>query len=203
MSRRPAVFPLRPVLLALVVAGTLPLAACGNDREDAAAPASDAVAESRQEAREARRARRGEDRGEAELVVGDQRWTSSSASARKRDSGALSISAGSTRVEGQNATGARLSLSVAAYQGPGSYPAGMGSMWVRVGFNAEKAAQAEGSPDALNEVLSGATTVHLMQATIEIESEADGFITGSYHLPAAASRSGKEISGSFRARIRD
>lgn len=214
MQRCPSLSLVHRAFLALATLGLLSLlVACGGDDEpeagsdapsDASAggPADGAAAASAAGVPPSGHA--GSGRGEASLLVGEGRWTTSVATASRRDDGRLRISAGGARADGDAYSGTQLNLVIGNYRGPGNYHAQVGSMWLRLGDDAVKAAAvADGSPDPIHEALSGATTVHLSRATINIGSEAGGFITGSYHMAAGAVRGMPEVQGSFRARILD
>lgn len=145
------------------------------------------------------------DRGEASMRIGGADWQAGSANARLRGK-ALNVSAmHSNRVE-ETVITERLSLQIPDYRGPGRYAAATGSNFVRAGIRIPKAADdsTQAASAVLADALQGARMIRLDNAEVEIESVADGFVRGRFHLEAASGGAQPSVSdGRFRARLRD
>lgn len=148
-----------------------------------------------------RKDRASKDRGSAAFTAGENSWTATSASVRRK-ADTLRISASNSSREGDMAIGERLSLVIPAYQGPGTYQAGPTSMWVRAGFDTSKDKSEQQTQQAAMAVLQGAKQIRLAGAEVEITADDGDFIEGRFATSAGSDPATAVRDGHFRAQVK-
>lgn len=146
-----------------------------------------------------------EDKGTAKLVIGEDDWSAERATARLRN-GNLTISASKTDMADGKVARQELRFTVKDFGGPGSYQTGMGSMFVGVGFDLDKAKEAEGDDAKTQEMavdtIKGAETIMIMNGKVEITEATDEHIDGTIEYAPPAQTKQPGIKGSFHAVIK-
>lgn len=144
-----------------------------------------------------------EDRGNARFTLAGDAWVGTRASARlKKDR--LRISASNSARAGEKVKTGQLKLNMSDYKGPGRYKSDGMSMFIEVNFDVpdDKDDQAA-AKKTLMDALGNTNHITLTNADIEITSDSDGFIDGTFAMEKSANTPESTITdGQFHARIR-
>jgi hypothetical protein len=151
--------------------------------------------------------KKNEDKGAASVKIGDVTWTAERANARLRDK-RLSISASRMEMSKSDAKRQQVSLVIADYDGPGDYKAAMGSSFVGVGIDIEKAKDAAESDSKTAAVakqsMQNADVIMLHGADIHVTSAGDEFIDGTFEWKAPPGMKDPSLTdGTFHALVKE
>lgn len=153
-----------------------------------------------------------EDKGNANLMLGDEEWGVDRCSAKVKD-GKLRISASRMeRIDGKMSREA-LTISVPDFNGTGEYTLNNANTnFTGVGLSTKAIEDAKGDEKAANEAVTkaatkaigGSTVVLMMGAKVKIESAGDDYIDGTIDWSGATTLRGpSSVSGKFHARVMD
>lgn len=152
-----------------------------------------------------------EDKGNANLKLGDEEWGVDRCSAKIKD-GKLRITASRMeRVDGKMSREA-LTISVPDYKGTGDYTLNNANTnFTGVGLDTKGLEEAKGDEKAANEAatkaatkaISGGTVILMMGAKLKIESAGDDYIDGTIDWTGATMRGPGSVSGKFHARVKE
>ncbi len=176
-------------ILPVLALSLLALTSCGSDEASASAGSSGGKS----------------DKGSASMQIGGQAWTATRASARQKDKRLKLEFTRSDRV-GSVSQRDSTTLSLRDYSGPGTYKAGTGSQFVRVGIDTGKVVDEENAGAVALDALGDAVMLMLMEAEVIITSDEDGWVEGTYSYapPVEPSKMIQPVEGGvFRALRKD
>lgn len=193
----------------VIVSASLPLAACNKKDEAADSQGGSANAASAAVDRASGKKRERKDRGDASVLLGDQKLDDGNARFRLKE-GTLSVSLSWNSREGEEQVRRTVDLKVKDYKGPGTYKiSSMGSRFVSVGLNVSTAKKAtdDGGDEAIKaeamKAISGAQHMILQGADVVINAASDEEVSGQFSWTAPAGLNKPSLSeGRFRATAR-
>ncbi len=176
---------------------------------------ADAKEDAKDEVEDAK-APKDEDKGTAELTLGDdgEVWKAKRASARLKDGGKLRITASVQTTSEDKTSRRQLSLTVTDYKGPGKYVITdmMSNLTaVSLDLGGIKKAEAEGDKAKTDEEatkaaldgIKGGSVLLLRDAKVEITKADDDFIDGTIEWSGVSTGGPAKLSGTFHARVKD
>lgn len=139
------------------------------------------------------------------MLIGGQAWTATRATARQKNK-RLKLEFTRSDQVGSISQSDQTALTLRDYSGPGTYKAGTGSQFVRVGIDTGKAVDEENTDDVVLDALGDAVMLMLLEAEVVITSDEDGWIEGTYSYapPVEPSKMIQPVEGGvFRALRKD